>query len=220
MIPLSATLSPQYNFTPAPLVPRYITSALNRACDAIWERRLDIVTTGGAPSKFPDAYHYGCLAYRTYFSICDRLSLGSKDVVVDLGAGKGRVVCVAGTYPIKRSIGIEIDADLCRLGEVNGRRMRSRRAPVEFICRSAADYDFAEASVVMLFNPFGADTMREVLDQLHQSLVKNPRPLRIVYGNPILSSMLAAKPWLELYECWQPGMWSRHKFPVHFFRAR
>lgn len=218
-MPLTAELSPEYRFSPAPTFPRICTSLLNRFCDFFWEARLGIKTTGGAPSPHADAHHYGYLAYYTYFSIFDRLELKPDDVVVDLGCGKGRPVCVAATYPVKEVIGVEIDPPLCADGAANGRRMRGRKAPVKFACQSAADFNYDDVTVIVMFHPFGADTMREVIARWEKSLEARPRALKIVYGNPLLSPMLAARPWLRLYECWTPGTWSRVKFPVHFYRS-
>jgi SAM-dependent methyltransferase len=219
-MPLTAAeLSPEYRFTPPPTFPRSVTSALNRICDRYWEASLNIQTIGGAPSPHADANHYGYLAYHTYFSIFDSLQLTPSDVVVDLGCGKGRVVCVAATYNIKAAIGVEIDPPLCELAVANGARLRRRRSPVSFVCQSAVDFDYDDATVIVMFHPFGAETMHEVLGRWQASLARRPRTLRIVYGNPILSPMLAAKPWLKLYQCWNPGTWSRVKFPVHFYQS-
>jgi len=103
MSTLTAELTPEYRFSPAPKFPRYCTSLLNRTCDLVWEARLGIHTTGGALV----ARDYGCLAYDTYFKIFDHLELKPDDVVVDIGCGKGRVVCVAATYCVKEVIGVD-----------------------------------------------------------------------------------------------------------------
>lgn len=216
---LTAELSPEYRFTPAPTFPRSCTSLLNRVCDRYWERYFNIHTLGGAPSPHADANHYGYLAYHTYFSIFDRLAVKPSDVVVDLGCGKGRVSCVAASYGIKASIGVEIDPPLCELAQTNGARMRHRRSPLSFVCKSAVDFDYDAVNIVVMFHPFGAETMHEVLGHWQASLARRPREFRVVYGNPLLSPMLAAKPWLKLTECWNPGTWSRVKFPVHFYRS-
>jgi SAM-dependent methyltransferase len=219
MPPIAAQLSPEYRFSPAPTFPRYCTSALNRVCDRYWEWRYNIDTRGGAPSPHADAHHYGYLAYHTYFGIFDQLDLKPTDVVVDLGCGKGRVSCIAATYPIKESIGVEIDPPLAEQGQANAARMRGRRAPLRVVCQSATDFDYDQVNVIVMFHPFGADTLRTVLGLWEESLARRPRTLRVVYGNPVLSPMLAAKPWLRLYECWNPTTWSRVKFPVHFYKT-
>jgi SAM-dependent methyltransferase len=219
-MPLTATqLSPEYRFTPAPTLPRYCTSLLNRICDRSWETYFNINTLGGAPSPHADANHYGYLAYHTYFSIFDHLKLQSTDVVADLGCGKGRVSCLAAQYKIAASIGVEIDPPLWQQAEANGARMKHRRSPLRFVCQSAVDFNYDPVNVVVMFHPFGSETMRAVLGRWEESLLRRPRPFRVVYGNPILSPLLAAKPFLQLYECWNPGTWSRVKFPVHFYRA-
>jgi SAM-dependent methyltransferase len=216
---IAAQLSPEYRFTPAPRFPRYATSLLNRICDRYWETALDIRTLGSAPSPHADSNRYGYLAYHTYFSIFKRLALGPTDVVVDLGCGKGRVSCVAAQFAIRKSIGVEIDPPLCDTARTNGSRLRRHRAPLHFVCQSATDFDYDEASVIVMFHPFGADTMREVLARWQESLTRRPRLLRVAYSNPLLSPMLAATSFLQLYECWNPGTWSRVKFPVHFYRS-
>jgi hypothetical protein len=94
-----------------------------------------------------------------------------------------------------------------------------QRAALRFPCQSAVDFDYDTVSVVVMFHPFGSETMRAVMARCQESLERRPRAFRIVYGNPIPSPMLAAKPFLQLHECWNPCTWSRVKFPVHFYRA-
>ena len=219
MPPIAAQLTPEYRFTPAPTLPRYCTSLLNRICDRYWEAYFNINTLRNAPSPHADANHYGYLAYHTYFSIFKRLNLQPTDVVADLGCGKGRVSCVAAHFNIKASIGVEIDGPLCEIAKANGARMKHRRSPLEFACQSAVDFNYDDVNIVVMFHPFGSETLRAVLGRWQESLDRHPRDFRVVYGNPVLSSMLAAKPFLRLYECWTPGTWSRIKFPVHFYRS-
>lgn len=216
---ISCELSPIYSFTQSRGIPHYTTSLLNRVSDFFWEQRLSVVTTGSAgPSPTTEINCYGFVAYHSSFAMLDHLGLNKSDVVVDLGAGKGRVVCAAATYPVKRVVGIEIDPHLALVGQRNAISMRGRRAPIDFQCLSATDYNYDDTTVITLFNPFGSETMHQVLALLEASLARKPRDLRIIYCNPVLSPQLAAKPWLKLYECWTPPTWSRLKFPVHFYR--
>jgi predicted RNA methylase len=128
-------------------------------------------------------------------------------------------VCAAAQYPVREAVGVEIDPALCTLAEANGRRLRRRRAPVRFACQSAADFDFDPTSVLVMFHPFGAATLRDVLDRVHASLLRRPRRLRLVYCNPVLGAVVAERRWLRLENAWAPGRWSRIKFPVHFYAA-
>lgn len=217
---ISCELSPIYSFRQARGLPHYCTSIINRVSDYYWENRFMIKTTGSAgPSRTDEINCYGFVAYHSSFAMFDHVGLQSTDVIVDLGAGKGRVVCVAASYPVKRVVGVEIEPHLAVEGKRNAAAMRGRRAPIEFRCQSATDCNYDEATVITLFNPFGSETMHEVLKRIEDSLARCPRELKIIYCNPVLSPQLAAKPWLELYECWTPGAWSRLKFPVHFYRS-
>lgn len=198
----------------------YCTSLVNRASDLLWELRLGIRTQGCAASPFPDAHPYGFLSYHTYFAILDSLKLSRNDVVVDLGCGKGRICCAAAQYDIRESIGVEIDPQLAAAAQDNGLRMRRRRAPLRIVADSAVALDYDPVSVIVMFHPFGRDTMAAVMDRLEDSLARRPRPLRIVYANPLFDDVLAERPWLERYAVWNPGSWSRIKFPVYFYRSR
>lgn len=201
-------------------IPHYCTSLWNRLSDFYWERRLGIRTQGRADSPHCDAHAYGYLSYHTYFSILDRLQLTSSDVVVDLGCGKGRVVCAAALYDVREAIGVEIDPHLAAAATANVARMRGRRTAARIVGGSAVDFDFDPVTAIVLFHPFGVETMDRVLDRLHESLVRRPRVLRIAYANPEFTAVPAARTWLERYENWNPGRWSRTKFPVHFYRSR
>lgn len=198
----------------------YCTSAINRLSDAYWETRLGVATTGIAPSEHLDANRYGYLSYHTYFSIFARLGLAADDVVVDLGCGKGRVVCAAATMPIRESIGVEIDPELCAAAEANLTRLRGQRTAARIVRQSAVEFDYDRATALVMFHPFGAATMEQVLDRLATSFRQHPRPLRIAYANPVFDELLTARPWLERFATWNPGRWSRLKFPVHFYWAR
>ncbi|MCE9606310.1 MAG: class I SAM-dependent methyltransferase [Planctomycetia bacterium] len=201
------------------LLPAYCTSLLNRCSDFGWESWLRVQTTRSAPSPHRDAHRYGYLAFHTYFSIFDHLALTANDTVVDLGCGKGRVVCVAAQYRIREAIGVEIDSMLAAQAVSNAERMRRRRSPLRIVCESATAFDYSTTTVIVMFHPFGSDTMNEVLDRLHDSLARNPRVVRIVYANPEYCSVLTARSWLKLEAGWSPTAWGRVKFPIHFYRT-
>lgn len=198
--------------------PHYCTSVVNRLSDAFWETRFGIRTKGYEQSPHPDANRYGYLAFHTYFAILNRLQLTRRDVVVDLGCGKGRPVCAAASYRIRKAVGVEIDPQLHHHAETNAAWMRGRRAPVRIVNQSAVDFDYDTTTAIVMFHPFGAETMNLVLDRIEASLAARPRKLQIAYANPMFSGLLASRPWLQLEEAWTPGRWSRIKFPVHFFR--
>lgn len=106
-----------------------------------------------------------------------------QDVIYDIGAGKGRILCVFSRRKLKKCVGIELMEEYCEIARSNAQRVRGRRSPIEIRCEDAAIADMSDGTVYFLFNPFGFDTMRDVLANIEKSLGKNPRPIRIVYYN-------------------------------------
>src|SRR4051794_27662217 len=97
---------------PAPL--QTVGSALTRGpfttrlANLAWDRRLAISTRGVIPVAHEDSHHYATMNYRTIWPILDHLALGPSDVFVDVGCGKGRVLCCAAHYPVGKVIGVDL----------------------------------------------------------------------------------------------------------------
>jgi predicted RNA methylase len=218
--PIPGRISPENKFITLPRFPSACTSVMNRVSDVVWERRFNIKTAGRRDARHEDAVHYEPLPYHAVFKIMDRLELAMDDVLVDVGSGLGRAVCVAASYPICAALGVEIEPDLNAGALANVARTRLRRAPIKLRCQPAEVFDYRPATVLWVFNPFGAATMRAFLSRVRDSLEQNPRPLRLAYINATCSHVLAAQPWLELVESWEMSAWSRVKTPVQFYRTR
>lgn len=146
--------------------------------------------------RYPDMVHYRSIHHRNIRWSLDRLDLGPDDVFVDLGCGMGRVLCMAARRSVRRVIGIELLASLCHVAQENVERVRGRRSPVEVICADACTVDLSMGTAFYLFNPFGAETMRDVLANLRRSLEARPRPIRICYVNPVQDQVFEACSWL------------------------
>lgn len=196
------------------------TGLLNRLSDAWWERRLGIETTGRKQIEFADAERYEPVPYAVLERILDRLTLPASAVIVDIGSGKGRPVCLAAQRPVREVIGVEIDPALHAIAEGNARKLRGRRTSIRLICASATDFDFRTVTTVLLFNPFGGETMRRVLEHLGNSWREFPRRIEIAYFNATCGHHFAAEPWLELFDQWPMEPWSRLRSPVQFYRTR
>ena len=117
-------------------------------------------------------------------------------VFYDIGSGKGRVLCIMARQPFKRVVGVELFAELCAAARANARKMRGRKAPIDVIQADAAQADMSDGTIYFMFNPFGRDTMYEVLQNLRQSLRHNPRDIIVVYYNAVHEDMLQASGWL------------------------
>lgn len=197
-----------------------LTGARNRVVDLVWERRLGIRTAGRVQIAKPDANRYETFAYSSIAAILRRLELGASDVVVDVGCGKGRVVCCAATLDVARVVGVDIDPALCETARENAARLRGRRASVELRAIPAQGFDFSDVTAIVMFNPFGEATMKQVTASLCASLERRPREVRVAYVNPLHEGVLARAPGFERYDHWPRAPWTGLKQNVSFWRAR
>jgi hypothetical protein len=90
---------------------------------------------------------------------------------IDLGSGKGRVLLIAAQYPFKTVIGVEFSNKLHNIAQDNIERFittRAIRTSLSSINCDAGEFDFSKIGdkIVFCYNPFGADLMSRVLDNL------------------------------------------------------
>lgn len=118
----------------------------------------------------------------------------AEDVFIDFGSGKGRVVLQAALhYPFRTVYGVEISKHLHTIAEGNleavANRLRCRDA--RLVRADVLDFDIPDdVTVAFFFNPFRAEVFSTVVGKLLESVDRNPRRLRIVYGNPVEEDVL------------------------------
>jgi predicted RNA methylase len=193
---------------------------IEKAVNTCWELRLGVRTRGfqeDASWITTEHVHYGPTSYPLIFRILDFLALTQNDVVVDLGCGKGRVVCCAARYRLVEVIGVEDVPILADRAEANATGMRGRKSTVSIARCKAQDFDYARGTVYYLNNPFGPQTLNAVLKRLEPATEPGRR---LVYFNPVHEAILEEKQWLERYAHWpaSPQLGTSH--PVSFWRTR
>jgi cyclopropane fatty-acyl-phospholipid synthase-like methyltransferase len=194
------------------------TGALNRLSDRLWSQRLGIETSGTKDVHAPDANRYATFAFRSINLILDRLQLKPNDVFLDIGCGKGRVICCAAMRELQRVIGIDIDDQLCDIARSNANRLRNRRTPIEVICTGAQEFDYGDCTAMFLFNSFGAATVGAMLEAIDQSLRDKPRAIRMAYVNPFHDQLFEQHGSWERDGRLRRAPWSGLKFDVSFWR--
>lgn len=116
---------------------------------------------------------------------------------VDLGAGKGRVLCLAAGWPFARVIGVELHPGWAEIARRNLGRLRSshvRAAALEVRTEDAGSFLFpAGPKVVFLFNPFGPRVLARALARLAAS----PGPVALLYYEPVHAERVDAQPGFE-----------------------
>lgn len=97
---------------------------------------------------------------------------------------------------------VEIDGRLASQCRDGAQRRRHAGGNVEFICARAQTYLHPDTTVVFMFHPFGAGTLREVIGQIDDALSRRPRRLRVVYFNPVFDEVLQTSKHLRPSEHW------------------
>jgi hypothetical protein len=120
---------------------------------------------------------------------------------IDLGSGKGRTLLMASSYPFRRIIGMELLKELNVIALQNISCYHSDQQKcfnIESYSGDAQRFEFPlEPTVLYLFNPFPRHVWREVLVNLHRSLLAAPREVYLIYHNPVHEDILAAQRWLH-----------------------
>ena len=119
---------------------------------------------------------------------------------IDLGSGKGRVLLMASDYPFRKIIGVELLPSLNRIAQENIAKYKSEAQncfALESTCADATNFPLPDSPVVLyLFNPFPEFGLRRMLDNLQRDLERNPRPLYLLYHNPVFEFVLECQPFL------------------------
>jgi SAM-dependent methyltransferase len=126
----------------------------------------------------------------------DQTVLNFRDFTfIDLGSGKGRTLLMASDYPFRRILGVELLPSLHQIAQQNLRQYKSdsqKCFALESICADATAFPFPDGPLVIyLFNPFPESGMRQVFANLERLLRAHPRPVYVLYHNPLLEHVLS-----------------------------
>lgn len=120
---------------------------------------------------------------------------------LDLGSGKGRILCLAARYPFRAVIGVEFAprlhaAALENLAALPAGFRRARE--VRSVCGDAAEVELPRGPlVIFLFNPFNAPVLGRVVERIERSLAEDPREVWVLYYMPVHETVLERSPVLE-----------------------
>lgn len=119
---------------------------------------------------------------------------------IDLGSGKGRALLLAAEFPFRRIVGVELLPELHAIAGQNQQKYRAgaERVRIELWCGDARRFIFPmEPLLVFLFDPFPEHVLEEVAINLERSWRERPRPVVLVYLNPISEHVLSNTAWLS-----------------------
>lgn len=121
---------------------------------------------------------------------------------IDLGSGKGRALMLAASFPFRRIVGVEFAAELHDAAQANLSAFAKNGSDISRITLflgDAASYPFPiEPLIIYLFNPFGSTMVRRVAENALASWRSAPRPIQILYMNPVHLSDFVEVGWVAM----------------------
>jgi len=180
----------------------YKNSINNLVRDYHYDKRYNISTIGSnkdiIKSKYNDSYNYQPLPYEHLSRLIKNLKLKKDDVFIDIGCGKGRVICILGQKRIKKVVGVDINKKLIKIAKDNINSLRFKKTKINSLCKNIIKYKFTDENIFLIYNPFGKKTLKKTLSNIKKSLIRNPRKIKIVYGNPAHEYLFRKTDWLKL----------------------
>ncbi len=136
----------------------------------------------------PACHDYEPTAFADVWRILRHLPIEpGRAVLLDYGAGMGRMLAAAAMHPFRRVIGIELIPELHTIAQGNIARLQDRlQCPqVELINADACEYPVpADVTVIYIFNAFSGWVLERVLEQIRRSVEISPRRVTLVFCAP------------------------------------
>lgn len=116
---------------------------------------------------------------------------------MDIGCGKGQILLMAAMSEMVKVGGIEWNTEIAETCKSN---MRKLNVCAEIIAGDATAYkDIDGYSIFFLYNPFGEEAVRKVIQNILASREKRNRDIFLVYGNPFYHRAIMEDGNVQLY---------------------
>lgn len=150
-----------------------------------WDKLLHIKTTGRDDSRADQyRYPYEPTPYPVLERLADSGYIKKKNVLIDYGAGKGRVDFFLSYQTRCRSIGIEYD-DRIYSSALENKKSAVSSGRTEFQLENAETYVVpAEADRFYFFNPFSVEILRKVIGRIRESYYQTAREMMLFFYYP------------------------------------
>ena len=174
------------------------------------EKKYDIQTTGAdelrnLEKKGIDITHatiYMPASYDLLEHIFEKFNPATFNHFVDIGCGKGRILCVAATLGAKKISGIDLSKEFCEVAKENLSTTKKTYPAFQYkVYNNDAFYFDIDDDVdcIFMFNPFDETIMSGVLENIEISLENKPRKITIIYVNPLEKHLLLDYDYKEIF---------------------
>ena len=98
------------------------------------------------------------------------IPVGDTDRFIDIGCGKGGVLCFAAGLPFSTVTGLEIEPWLVQIAKKNVSILKLE-SKIDLICDDALKFDrYGDYSHIFMFNPFDLDIYGKVVERISDSI--------------------------------------------------
>jgi SAM-dependent methyltransferase len=170
----------------------------------------------------PDRIYYMPSPWHVVPRALRYVGVSEDDVFADFGCGKGRAVHQAAKWPFRRVIGVEISGDLAEIARtyLKARSQEHRCRNVEIVTADVGEYQVPDdLTIAYLFHPVVNETFDAVVRRLIDSLDRHPRPLRLIYVCPALSSAVLATGRFRLVKEQRSRLFDTHASRAEIFES-
>lgn len=151
-----------------------------------------------------DCRYYSATDYGEFHHIMRAIAIDPREhVFLDYGAGMGRAMILAATFPFRRVLGVEISPDLTKIANENikGCRKILLCKNIEITTCDAGFYEIPpDVTVFYFFNPFCGAVLAGVLKNIRAFAKTSSRPVLLVCNVPLVSAFedeILKQGWLE-----------------------
>lgn len=125
--------------------------------------------------------------------IFKKIDITQKDTFLDIGCGKGVVLKEAIKYPFGRVYGFDLSEKFIDIAKKNFQILHLDNK-IGCSVENALDFKkYGEYNVFFLFNPFGENILKEVIDRIIEEHKNRRGKLYIIYHNPVYAEVIENK---------------------------
>jgi len=174
------------------------------------EKKYGIVTTGAdelraLEKKGIDIDHstiYMPVSYDLLEEIFTEIKDKTHHHFLDIGCGKGRALCVAAHYGFNKVTGVDLSKELCKQAENNLFLTQQKNKALQYKIYNNDAFYFEIANdvdCIFMFNPFDDVIMSSVAENILESFEMTPRPITLIYANPVYKQELLDVGFKQVY---------------------
>lgn len=145
---------------------------------------------------------YMPISYVLLQEIFRQLPLKPGKHFLDIGCGKGRVLCVAAHLGYNKITGIDFSKELCSDANANLELTKQKFLLLQYtvVTKDAMNYEIpADADRIFLFNPFDIVVMGAVVYNIMESAQDFPRDIYVIYANPLYADLFLEEGFEEVF---------------------